>query len=318
MLKTDRRQFIKQIALSLGALSYIGLGSSCNKKQPGAGQPWNGFKYAMCNESMQSLSWQEQCKIIADAGYKGVEIAPFTLVQQSLADLDSDKRRELRTIMEESGLQCAGLHWLLAPPPPNLHFTTPDKKTRDNAISYLYQLIDFCAAMGGEVMVFGSPKQRSTQGIPVAEAKKYFAEGLSLAATYAQQNNVKILIEPLDKSQSDVVNTLAEALQIVKIVDHPAVQLMFDFHNTPDETQPCDELVNRFLDYIFHVHVQEMDGKHLRNGNKVDEFIKTFQILKNRNYSRWISVEVFDFTPGGQIIARESMQTLRAIERQLV
>lgn len=317
MKKQTRRKFVKQAALTMGALSLTGWSSSCSKKQPDMSQPWNGFKYALCNESMQNLSWQDQCNIIAGAGFKGVEIAPFTLVKQSVADLTSEKRREIFAIMQDSGLQCAGLHWLLAPPPHNLHFTTPDNKVRDIAVDYIKQLIDFCADMGGDIMVFGSPNQRNAQGISIADAKQYFCEGLSQAADHAQQQKVTILIEPLDKSQTDVVNTLAEALEIVKTVAHPAVQLMFDFHNTPDETQPCDELVNQYFDYIYHVHVQEMNGKHPGTGTAVTDFVKTFQVLKNRNYSRWISVEVFDFTPGGQVIARESMQALQQIEKQL-
>ena len=43
---------------------------------------WNGFKYAMCNESMAELSWEEQCRIVAVAGYKGIEIAAFTFVKK--------------------------------------------------------------------------------------------------------------------------------------------------------------------------------------------------------------------------------------------
>ncbi|MBN2314277.1 MAG: sugar phosphate isomerase/epimerase, partial [Sedimentisphaerales bacterium] len=140
---------------------------------------WSGFKYAMCNESMAELSWAEQCRIIGNAGYQGVEIAAFTLVKEGVQEISPAKRKEMVSTMKRAGIECVGLHWLLAPPPKGLHFTTPDAAVRRKTMAYFNELIDFCGDLGGEVMIFGSPKQRNTQGIPVKEAKKYFADGLA-------------------------------------------------------------------------------------------------------------------------------------------
>jgi len=313
----NRREFIKKSGAVLSSATVLGFLPGCGKQQKSTQNQGTVFKYAMCNESMKELSWQEQCTIVANAGYTGIEIAPFTLVSESVAELDTAKRKEMSNTMKNTGLQCAGLHWLLAPPPKGLHFTTPDAEIRNKSVAYLNELIDFCGDLGGEVMIFGSPKQRNTVGISIAEAKKYFSEGLASVADHAQQRNVKILIEPLDTSQTDVINTLEEAAQIVNQINHPAIQLMFDFHNTPNETEPFDVLVNKYFDLIYHVHVQELDGKHLGTGNALNEYLKTFQLLKNMNYDKWISLEVFDFTPGGKVIAEESMKVLKEIEKKL-
>ena len=219
--------------------------------------------------------------------------------------------------MKSAGIECAGLHWLLAPPPKGLHFTTPDDAIRRKSIAYFNELIDFCGDLGGEVMIFGSPKQRNTQGISVDQAKKYFAEGLTEVAGHAQQRGIKILIEPLGHRNTDVVNTLAEALELARQVDHPAIQIMFDFNNTVDETEPFDVLLRKYFQHIHHVHVQEQGGKHLGTGNAVNDYIKAFQVLKDLRYDGWVSLEVFDFTPGGKRIAEESMSVLREIEGKL-
>ncbi len=100
-------------------------------------------------------------------------------------------------------------------------------------------------------------------------------------ADHAQQRNVKILVEHLDHSQTDVVNTLAEAMDIVKAVNHPAIDMMFDFHNTADETESFETLVKRYYGNILHVHVQEMDGNYLGTGKANEEFVGTFQLLKD-------------------------------------
>ncbi len=278
---------------------------------------WSGFKYAMCNESVQDEPFEHQCKVITQAGYQAIEIAPFTLVREGVGEITAAERRQLLTAIKDNGLVCNGLHWLLTPPPHGLHFTTPDTALRQKSVAYLHQLIDFCSDLEGEVMIFGSPKQRSTDGIPVAEAKKYFAEGLAQVADHAQQRGVKVLVEHLDRTQSDVVNTLSEAAELVAAVGHPAIQMMFDFHNTADETQPLAALLRQFYDAIWHVHVQEMDGKYLGTGSSATDFVQAFQVLKDLGYDRWVSLEVFDFAPGGQRIAEASMRVLKEIESKL-
>ena len=184
--------------------------------------------------------------------------------------------------------------------------------------SYLNELIDFCGDLGGKALIFGSPKQRNTVGISIDEAKGYFADGLAAVADHAQARGVQVLIEPLDKTQTDVVNVTAEALELVKKINHPAIATMFDFHNTLDETDDFVAIIKKYHKHIHHVHVQEMDGQYLGTGNARQAFVAAFQTLKDLGYDKWVSLEVFDFSPGGKVIAEESMKVLKAIEAELV
>lgn len=267
---------------------------------------------------MAGLSWEEQCRIVKKADYKGIEVAAFTFVKEGVEEISHEKRNEMVSVMKDIGLECVGIHWLLAPPPEGLHFTTPDAAVRRKTVDYLNKLIDFCGDLGGPCMVFGSPNQRSTMGISAEEAKKYFAEGLAKLADHARQRDIKILIEHLPKYATDVINTLEEALELAKQINHPAIQIMFDFHNTVDETEPFDFLLQKYYDNIEHVHIQEMDGRHLGTGTAARDYIKAFQTLKELNYDKWVSLEVFDFSPGDKRIAEESMRTLKEIEAKLL
>jgi sugar phosphate isomerase/epimerase len=316
MSNFSRRDFIKTSGAVLGGASVGSiLGCQAGQRQHSR---WGGFRYAMCNESMAELSWAEQCQIIGDAGYEGVEIAAFTMVKEGVGEIGPARRKEMVSVMKGAGLECVGLHWLLAPPPKGLHFTTPDVTIRRRTVAYLDELIDFCCDLGGSYMIFGSPRQRNAKSITVEEAKKHFAEGLASVADHAQRCNIKILVEPLGKRTTDVVNTMAEAIELVRRVDHPAIRGMFDFNNTSDETEPFDVLLRRYFDHIYHVHVQEQGGRHLGTGTAVNDYVKAFQTLKDLRYDKWISLEVFDFSPGGKIIAEESMAALRRIEGKLV
>ena len=316
MSNFSRRDFIKTSGSVLSSAILGGLTLSCHKNETVLGKQ-AGFKYAMCNESMVELSWSEQCRIVSDAGYHGIEIAAFTLVKEGVQEINQTKRKEMVSVMKDSNLECIGLHWLLAPPPKGLHFTTPDAEIRRKTVAYLDTLIDFCGDLGGSRMIFGSPKQRDTRGISVEQAKEHFAEGLLSVADHAQRRGIEILIEPLGKRTTDVINTLAEASEMMKRINHPAIKMIFDFNNTVDETEPFDVLLRKYYKNIHHVHVQEMGGKHLGTGNAVNDYVKAFQTLKDMQYNRWISLEVFDFTPGGKTIANESMRTLKQIESKL-
>lgn len=312
MKKFNRRDFIQTSAsaIALCSINMAGLPILCGRNNE------NLFKYAFCNEILEDISWPEQCEIIGRAGYTGVEIATFTLVEEGVQELDAGQRRQMVQDMNNAGIECAGLHWLFVAPPQGLHFTTPDNNVRQRSVNYLSELIDFCGDMGGEVLVFGSPNQRGTTlGASVDEALNYFIDGLAQVADHAQQRNVKILLEPLPGSSTDVVNTSSEAMDIVNKIDHPAISTMFDFHNTTDETEPLEVIVRKYYNHIDHIHFQNMDGTVVLHDAIPQKYIPVFKVLKELDYKKWVSLEVFDYSPGGTFIADEGMKTFLEIER---
>ncbi|HUB32606.1 MAG TPA: sugar phosphate isomerase/epimerase family protein, partial [Bryobacteraceae bacterium] len=213
------------------------------------------FRHAMCNEAFEGRAFTATCQAIRRAGYGGIEIAPFTLAGRP-ADIAAPARREYRDTILSEGLVFAGLHWLMVSPK-GLHVTAPDAELRARSWRHILDLIDLCADLGPNgVMVFGSPKQRSTTGgITRPEATRHFVDGLAGVAPHACARGVTVLVEALPAAQADVVLTLEEAAGIVREIGNPAIQTMFDVHNAIDETLPHAELVDRYFDCIRHVHV---------------------------------------------------------------
>ena len=114
----------------------------------------------------------------------------------------------------------------------------------------------------------------------------------------------------LNRDQADVILSLEEAVSIVREIDSPAVRSMFDVHNAIDESEPHAALVDRYFDYIRHVHVNELDGKHCGAGSY--DFKPVLETLRRRNYAGWVSLEAFDFTPGAERLANESLRHLES------
>ncbi len=268
------------------------------------------FRHAICNEIYEKWDFRKSCQSIRKAGYEGIEIAPFTLSDDP-ASIPAAKRREYRAIIQDEGLRFAGLHWLLIAPK-GLHVTTPDKALRERSWNYVQKLADLCADLGdGGVMVFGSPKQRgSTGGLNAAEALRNFTEGLAGVAPHAAHRGVTILVEALPLGDSDVVTSIAEAVSVVRMIDSPGVRTMFDTHNARNEGEPHAILVDRYFDLIRHIHVNEMDGRHPGTGDY--DFKPLLRVLRKRGYQGWISLEAFDFSPGAETIAGESIAHLKA------
>ena len=270
------------------------------------------LRLAICNEIFRDWSFPETCRGARRNGYTGLEIAPFTLSENPAA-ISSSRRAELRRVMASEGIDFVGLHWLLSTPK-GLHVTTSDARVRKRSWSFLGELIDLCADLGeGGVMVFGSSKQRgTTPGTTVEDAVKRLTEGLAAIAPAAVARGVTILLEPLAPHLCDVVNTIEHAVAIAKEVNSSGIQAMFDVHNTVAERLPHDELVKKYSQHIRHVHLNEMDGKHLGTGSY--DFKTLISALDDISYRHWVSLEVFDFSYGAERIARESSQLIRHLE----
>jgi sugar phosphate isomerase/epimerase len=273
------------------------------------------FRHSICNEAYEKWPFADACKSIRGIGYSGIEIAPFTL-SESPTDVTAAQRREYRDIMQSEGLAFVGLHWLMVSPK-GLHVTTPDAALRARSWQHIRDLIDLCADLGPDgKMVFGSPKQRSTTGgLTREQATRHYIDGLASVAPQAAARGVTILVEALPVGQADVVLTLEEAVGIVREIDSPGVRTMFDVHNAIDEAEPHAVLVDKWFDYIRHVHVNELDGKHCGAGTY--DYKPVLEVLARRGYQGWISLEAFDFTFGAERLAAESLRHLEGEIAQL-
>jgi len=270
------------------------------------------YRHAMCNEAFGETPFPEQCRTLREAGYQGIELAPFTLAADPLT-ISPAQRAEYRRVMLGEQLSFVGLHWLMVSDG-GFHLTTPDDSLRARSWQRIRDLIDLSADLGDDtVMIFGSPKQRSsTGGATPAKATRNFTQGFRDVAQQAGDRGVTLLVETLGKSQSDIVNTISEAARIVAEVAHPAVQTMFDVHNTESETEAHVDLIERYLPVIRHVHVQEMDGRYPGTGTY--DFRTLLAKLTELKYAGWVSLEAFDFSPGAGEIARNSLHYLHENE----
>jgi D-psicose/D-tagatose/L-ribulose 3-epimerase len=275
------------------------------------------MRIALCNEVLGSMTLERQCEYAAALGYDGLEIAPFTL-STSPEKISTADAAKIRATVEASGLVVTGLHWLLVKPD-GLSLTDPDAVVRARTLEVMMHLIGLCAELGGAVLVHGSPKQRQiapgeTHGVALARLQ----DALAQVALAAARVGVVYCIEPLSPRETALVNTIAEAAELVRSIDHPNLRTMIDCSAAGlTETDSIPSLIERWLPTGLIAHVQVNDPNRRGPGQGDMKFAPILAALKRQNYAGTIAVEPFDYSPDGPGVAAFSAGYLRGLREAL-
>ena len=267
------------------------------------------MKFAICNELFEGWEFDRVCRYVKSVGYDGLEVAPFTLAPR-ITDVDQARRRELRGQADAAGVQIIGLHWLLAGTE-GFYLTSPDQTVRERTARYLVDLAEATRDLGGELMVFGSPKQRSLlPGVSWDQAFGYATDTFRRAMSGIAGSGVSLCMEPLGPSETDFINTAAEGARLMEAIGHPSFVLHLDVKAMSSEPAPIPDTISRFINRTGHFHANDPNRRGPGFGDV--DFVPIFRALGEGGYDRWVSVEVFDFTPDPETIAEKSIEYMRA------
>ena len=269
------------------------------------------MKFAICQELFEDWPWEKQCKFAKSLGYTGMELAPFTLAGR-ISDVSAEQRATLKQQAEDHGVEIIGLHWLLAKTE-GLHLTTSDTAVRKATSEYLVELGHACADFGGTLMVFGSPFQRNLEdGMSLDQAFENAAEVLRGCLPQFADRGVSICMEPLTPKETNFINTCADATRLIEMVGQPNLNLHQDVKAMVGaESKSIPELIHEYRGRVGHFHVN--DTNLLGPGMGETEYSPILKALMDVEYDGWVSVEVFDYSPGAEHIARQSIEYLQRV-----
>ncbi len=275
------------------------------------------MKIALCNEVLGAMPLAEQCELAARLGYDGLEIAPFTLAEAP-ERIDAAEARRLRGVVEASGLVVTGLHWLLVKPS-GLSLTTADAAVRTRTLEVVTRLVALCAELGGKVLVHGSPKQRAIDASEThATAHARLVDFLAAVAPIAAAHGVAYCLEPLGRAETALINTVAEAAEVIRAVGNPALRTMIDCSAAgATEAQSLPDLIDTWLPTGLIAHVQVNDPNRRAPGQGEMKFAPIFAALQRHGYDATIAVEPFDYVPDGLGAAAFAAGYLRGVRESL-
>jgi sugar phosphate isomerase/epimerase len=266
------------------------------------------MKFAICNEIFRDWKIDDIFAHAAKTGYDGVEIAPFTLAN-SVTDIAAGERQAVRDAAARNQIEIAGIHWVLVKPE-GMYVNHPEPGLRERTAKYFCALVDFCADLGGKVMVVGSPKQRNVMpGVSREQAWEWAAATFRNAVAQAESREVTICFEPLAPVETNFINTAAEAIQFVQRVPSPRFKIILDVKAMCAEAKPIPQIIHDSWPHFAHFHANDRNLKGPGFGDV--DFRPIAAALRDVGYEGYVSVEVFNFDDGAEGIAAKSLNYLK-------
>jgi D-psicose/D-tagatose/L-ribulose 3-epimerase len=217
----------------------------------------------------------------AEMGFDGVEV-PFN-------DLDVLDAPATRAACESAGVGMTSCCVLM----PDGSLCATDPAQRQAGLARLRRMVDLTAEMGGKVMAgpLYAPVRQLTGRARTDDEWKWCVEGLAAAAEHAGSAGVMLAIEPLNRFETHVLNTAADAVAMVKAVgsDHLKVQLD-TFHGNIEEKDTA-AAIRQAGGLLGHFHASESDRGELGTGQV--RWKKIFAALKEIRYDGWVTIESF-------------------------
>lgn len=182
-----------------------------------------------------------------------------------------------------------------------------DPELRRDAIAQLCSMLETIAAFGGRGVMTPASWGMFSRRLPPFdpprspdEDRAVLVEGFSEVAAHAQELGVQVLLEPLNRYEDHMVNTLADAVAIVEEVGSPAFKVVCDtYHMNIEEADPI-----RALEAAFPVlgHVQLSDSNRLEPGAGHVDFASVMNLLTSNGYSGDVAFEHQLSGPAEQVL----------------
>ena len=245
--------------------------------------------------------FEESIKKVSDLGFDGAELAV-----RNPNDLKVD---DVINIIKENNLEVPAIGTGQAYGEEGLSFSNPDEVIRKMAVDRINNQIMFASHFDAQVII-GLIRGNIEDGINRAEAEEWTIDCLRKCTEFAKEYNIGVTLEPVNRYESNFINTLNEGIEFIKRVGASNLGLLADtFHMNIEEVSIYDSIIQA-KDYITHVHFA--DSNRWAPGCGHLNFAKIVQTLKKINYQGYVSAEILPL-PDPNSCARLTAETLNKI-----
>lgn len=173
--------------------------------------------------------------------------------------------------------------------------------------AYMKTLLTRAKKVGIQTIVFGSGGARQVpEGFDRERAYAQIVAFLKAAAPVAAENGVTIVIEPLNKTECNILNGIVESCEVAKRVGHPNVKLLWDTYHFWMDGQEMRELTETIkTGLVHHVHLADKEGRVGPGRSGKNDYKPVFKVLKGGGYDGMVSIEAppFDLANEGRAVA---------------
>jgi protein FrlC len=266
------------------------------------------MKLAFHSYAFGGRSWlpawtlEEALRLTAEMGFDGLELAACR-PHAWPADLSRARRRALRQLASDYGLAFSAI----CPTAVNHNIASHLAEERIGTVRYLVECLDLAVDLGCGVVVANGGW--SVKPHARTEAWCWAREGLTAAASEAQDRNVILALENINGQRADVVVLGRDTADMVAEVDSPALKPMIDFYHLHLENEdPLEtiECLGPDLAYTHFLDARRADRARRAPGLGEMSLVPILSALHEVGYGGWLGVEIWGDDPialGRQAVA---------------
>lgn len=237
------------------------------------------------------------CMVTKEPDTTGVDVIEelekigYDYIELSLAhlmDLSQSEFLRLKNRVDNSSIRCEVCHNFF---PPSIRLTG-DEAEMDRAMEYVQKALIRASRLGVEVIVFGSSGAKNVpEGFSRDKAWGQVVDLLRNIDPVAGKHGVTVVIEPINKCESNIVNTVEEGLELSKQVDRENIKLLVDYYHLMLEREAPD-IILRAGRHIRHIHFAKVEGRVYPTENE-EGYLQFFKKLKKVQYEGRLSIEAY-------------------------
>ena len=205
----------------------------------------------------------------------------------SLVSLNDKEFLEYVQLIKNSNVKCEAANCFF---PGSMKIVGKD--IDKNKISeYIKNALHRASLLGVEVFVIGSGKSRKCSEDWAKEAAvDQFSQVLFEIAEEAKKYDIIATVEPLNKKETNIINSVSEGLELVKNINHENLKLLADFYHMRVEQENMDILKDS-SQYLHHVHIANSNGRVYPLNKDEDDYEAFFNMLRYIGYNNRVSIE---------------------------
>lgn len=237
----------------------------------------------------------------AELGFDAVEI--FAPSAAALRSLNPAK------LLEKHPMAVAalgtGAGWVIQ----KLSLTSPDESTRAKAAAFIRELIDLGSEFNAPAII-GSMQGRHTEQVDEQTALEYLGDALIELGDHAAEKGVPLIYEPLNRYETNLINTLDEGVALLQGLDTSNVKLLADLFHLNIEEADIAQAIRAAAGYVGHVHLADSNRRPAGCGHT--DFLPIIAALRDIDYAGYLSAECFAFPEPDQA-ARLTIEAYREL-----
>jgi sugar phosphate isomerase/epimerase len=244
---------------------------------------------------------EDSFRSLGELGYDGVELMTLNPLE-----LDWDKvKREAEKNKLDVVLVCTGEIFGQK----KLSFMDKNPEIRSNAIARVKEIIDFAAYQGAYINI-GRVRGQYCEELPQEISYRYAIDAFKNISDYAGKKNVMIALESVTLMQTNFINTIEEAVKVVKDVDNDHFKIMMDIFHLNIEEKDMFETIKKYFEYNVHVHLADNNRRY--PGHCGLDFERIIRAFKEVGYDGAFCTEIFQI-PDQDAAAKGAIEHLRPI-----